>query len=185
MSGPPTIIISEPDPGVRAVLRVEFSHVGFVVLLAADGQEAEAFAARTVAHLVVLDVGLKGFGGYDACARIRRLSGYRIIPIVLTTQRPSARVDAAAEQAVATAVLAKPYSFNDLLDTLAPHLPPDDALRVNRPNASIPGATDGHAWGQQASLAWRFGSDSGLSQNRLMLPIVRGGGVKIPLYQKP
>jgi len=185
MSSPPTIIIAELDPIIRSVLRVEFSWVDFVVLLAADGQEAENFAARTVARLVVLDAGLEGFGGYDACARIRRRVGYHHAPIVLTVHERSPRVAAAATKAGATEVLAKPYSFNDLLNTLVQHLPADDLLLVNRPKA--PGLCEvaGRAWGQPAPLEWRFSNDSGLSRNRLMLPIVRGSGVKVPLIRKP
>jgi DNA-binding response OmpR family regulator len=185
MSGPATIIIAECDPLIRSALRVEFSHIEFVVLLAANGQEAEQFAAQTVAHLTVLDVALPGFSGYDACARMRRQSGYARIPIVLTAAAYSPRVDAAAKAAGATAVLGKPYSFNDLLNTLAPHLPADDPLMTRRPRTPGLGETAGQAWGQPASLEWQFGSDSGLSRNRLLLPIVRGQGSKIPLIRKP
>lgn len=185
MSGPPTIIIAEYDPLIRNVLRVEFSHVGYVVLLATDGQEAEAFAARTLAHLVVLDVALPGFSGYDACARIRRQAGYQDTPIVLTALKRSPPVDAAAATAGATAVLVKPYSFNNLLNTLAPHLPADHPLLAKIPRPPGVGEPAGQAWGQPETLEWRFGNDSGLSRNRLMLPIVRGNGVRIPLIRKP
>ncbi len=185
MSAPPTIIIAEPDPIVRDVLRVELSRLDFVVLLAASSHEAEEFAGRTIAHLVVLDVGRSGFSGYDACARTRRRDGYQDTPIVLMVHQRSARVDAAAERAGATSVLSKPYSFNDLLDALAPHLPPDDPLLTNRPRVSGWGEPKGQTWGQAPSLEWRFGNDSGLSRNRFMLPIVRGVGVKVPLYRKP
>jgi DNA-binding response OmpR family regulator len=182
MSGPATIIIAEHDARIRDVLRVEFSHINFVVLLAASGPEAEDFAAQTVAHLAVLDVALAGFSGYDACARIRRQKGYDRTPIVLTAHSQSPRVEAAAMKAGATAMLIKPYSFNDLLQTLAPHLPAGDPLQRNLPN---PGDASGREWGRPETLEWRFGSDSGLSKNRLMLPIVRGQGVRIPLIRKP
>jgi CheY-like chemotaxis protein len=185
MPGPATIIIAERDPLIRNVLRVEFSHIDFVVLLAANGPEAEDFATQTVAHLAVLDVALPGFSGYDACARMRRQKGYEFTPIVLTAHTRSARVDAAAKKAGATAMLVKPYSFNDLLNTLVPHLPADDPLLVKLPKAPGLGGMAGRAWGQPATLEWRFGSDSGLSRNRLMLPIVRGQGIRIPLVRKP
>src|SRR6202035_306259 len=111
MSDPPTMIIAERDPLVRDALRVEFSHLGFVVLLAASGPEAEDFASRTIADLAILDVTLPGFSGYDACARIRRQTGYQDTPIVLTAHKRSPRVDAAAAAAGATSILSKPYSF--------------------------------------------------------------------------
>jgi DNA-binding response OmpR family regulator len=185
MSGPPTIIIAEHDPLIRNVLRVEFSHIGFVVLLAANGPEAEDFAVRTVAHLAVLDIALPGFSGYDACARIRRQAGYERTPIVLSAHTQTPRVAAAATKAGATVMLLKPYSFNDLLNTLSPFLPADDPLLVRLPKAAGLGETAGREWGRPATLEWRFGNGSGLSQNRLMLPIVRGQGIKVPLVRKP
>lgn len=185
MRGPPTIIIAECDPLIRNALRVELSHVGFVVLLAGTGREAEDFAAQTIADLAVLDVALSAFSGYDACARIRRRAGYQGIPIVLTTHKRSPSVEAAAMTAGATAVLVKPYSFNDLLNTIAPHLPANHPLVAKLPGAAGPGDAPRQAWGRPETLEWRFGSDSGLSRNRLMLPIVRGAGVKIPLVRKP
>lgn len=180
----PSIIVAEYDPLIRNALRVEFSRMDFVVLIATSGAEAEEFAARTIVHLAVLDVALPGFSGFEACARIRRQHGYQDIPIVLTAHQRTPRIDAAAKQASATTVLAKPYSFNDLLNTLAPHLPAEHAL-MKCPRAAGLGEVAGRAWGQPASLEWQFGNESGLSRNRLMLPIVRGSGVRIPLLRKP
>jgi CheY-like chemotaxis protein len=185
MSEPPTIIVAARDQLVRNALRVEFSHLGFIVLLAMTGPEAEDFAARTIADLAVLDVELPGFSGYDACARIRRQTGYETTPIVLTVRERSPRVDAAAATAGATAILSKPFSFNDLLSALAPHLPPDHALLVRLPAAGGVGEGTGRKWGRPETLEWRFGASSGLSRNGLMLPIVRGKGVRVPLIRKP
>lgn len=185
MSDPPTIIVAERDQLVRDALRVEFSHLGFVVLLAANGPEAEDFATRTIADLAILDVALPGLSGYDACARIRRQSGYQNAPIVLTAHKRSPRVDAAAVAAGATTILSKPYSFNDLLTTLVPHLQVDHPLLIKLPTAAGLGEPKGHEWGRPETLEWRFGASSGLSRNGLILPVVRGRGVKVPLIRKP
>jgi DNA-binding response OmpR family regulator len=185
MSDPPTTIIAERDPLVRDALRVEFSHLGFVVLLAASGPEAEDFASRTIADLAILDVTLPGFSGYDACARIRRQTGYQDTPIVLTAHKRSPRIDAAAAAAGATSILSKPYSFNDLLSTLAPHLRADHPLLVKLPGAAGLGEPTGREWGKPETLEWRFGADSGLSRNGLILRVVRGKGVQVPLIRKP
>ena len=75
MSTPPIVIIAEPDPMISSALRVEFTHLDFAVFLAASGQEADEYAAYTVAQLVVIDAGLR-VGPYEACARIRRREGY-------------------------------------------------------------------------------------------------------------
>jgi DNA-binding response OmpR family regulator len=184
MSGPAIIIISEPDPMISSVLRVEFSRWDFAVLLAVDSGEAAAYAAQTVASLVVLDAGRGHVEAYEACARIRRSDGYAIRPIVVTVKELSPRMLAAAEIAGATALLPKPYSVMDLFRAVTPHLPPDDPLMVAghaRPGVAAPPRQE---WKRSGSLEWRSGDESALSRNRLLLPIVRGGGKKLPFGGK-
>ena len=169
---------------ISSVLRVEFTHWDFAVLLAADGREAEDYASQTVAHLIVLDTGKQHLGAYEACVRIRRRAGYAERPIVLTANDPSDRMMAAAERAGATALLPKPYSVRDLFAAVTPHLAADDPLLTSR--ARRPGTAEQKLeWTGAPSPAQRSGSGSALTRNGLLLPIVRGRGVKIPLIRKP
>jgi DNA-binding response OmpR family regulator len=184
MSGPAIIIISECNPMIYGVLRVEFSRWNFAVLLAASSEEAHTFASQAIASLVVLDVGNSHFSAYAACARIRRRDGYATRPIVVTVQEVCARSIAAAEMAGATALLPKPYSVTDLVRAVTPHLPADDPLLLGQARAGEP-APPTQEWKRPGSLDWpHSGEESALSMNRLLLPIVRGGGRKIPFGGK-
>jgi DNA-binding response OmpR family regulator len=176
MSEPPTIIIAEPDPLFSNTLRIEFSSADFVALMAASAAEAEDFASRTNAHLVVLDARLPGVSAYDACARIRHLDGYQATPILLTVGAVTPKIMAAAAKASVTAVLAKPYSFNELLDKVTPHVAADSVLQTFR--QSRPGMADAPnmVWGPPPSLRWPHGPGSELSRNSQMLGIVRRSG---------
>jgi DNA-binding response OmpR family regulator len=177
---PPIIIVADPDPTFRDALRVEFSQQGLAVLLAATAKDAEDYAALTVAHLVVLDVGTLGLAGYEACARIRHREGYASRPIVLTGGPVSERMEAAAERAGATALLAKPYSVDDLFATIVPHIPSGDPLAPGRSRRV--GVAQ-----EQASAplpAFRAGWNSALTRNGRLLALVRGAGVRVPLYRK-
>jgi DNA-binding response OmpR family regulator len=182
MSTPPTVIIAEPDPMISSVLRVEFTHLEFAVFLAASGREAEEYAAHTVAHLVIIDAKLH-LGGYDACARIRRWPGYAARPIVLTAKEPSPKIRAVAVKAGATVVLAKPYSVADLFSAIRPFLPPNDLLLTHGARAS--GMSAPREWAPVGSLAMSPGTNSALTRNGLLLPIVRGNGVMIPVVRRP
>jgi twitching motility two-component system response regulator PilG len=182
MSTPPIVIIAEPDPMIRSVLRVEFTRGDFAVFLASSGPEAEDFAAHTVAHLVVIDAKLK-LGGYEACARIRHREGYAERPIVLTANEPSERIRAAASAAGATVVLAKPYSVTDLFSAIRPFLQPDDLLFTHRAEPS--GVRASQEWIRGGNPTWHAGDKSALTRNGLLMPIVRGKGVSIPLIRKP
>jgi DNA-binding response OmpR family regulator len=181
MSTPPIVIIAEPDPMISSVLRVEFTHWDFAVFLAASGQEAEEYAAHTVAHLIILDSKLN-LAAYEACARIRRRQGYAGRPIVLTANEPSPRIRAAAAAAGATLVLPKPYSVSDLFSAIRPFLSPDDLLFTHR--ARAPGMSAPKEWLRGPNPTSQSGGNSALTRNGLLLPIVRGRGVSIPLIRK-
>src|SRR3954452_12019739 len=165
---PPIIIVAEPDPILRNVLRVEFSHQDLAVLLAATARDAEDYAAHAVAHLVVLDVGALGLAGYEACARIRHRDGYANRPIVLTSSTVSNRVQIAAETAGATVLLAKPYSVNDVFNAVTPYVPIGDPLKTHRPRRG--GLAQD--WTSAPLPAVQAGCDSALTRNGRLLPIV-------------
>ncbi|HEX3575241.1 MAG TPA: hypothetical protein VHU42_11630 [Rhodopila sp.] len=184
MSTPPIIIIFEPDPMISDVLRVEFSRWNFAVLLAVNTDQVHTYAAHAVASLIVLDAAKTEFAAYEACARIRRRDGYADRPIVLTAREVSPRTMAAAERAGATALLPKPYSMMDLFGAVTPHVPPEDPLlTAGRAMAGV-AAPPTQEWNTPPSLEWRSGDGSALSRNKLLLPIVRGAGVKMPLISK-
>jgi DNA-binding response OmpR family regulator len=185
MPTPSTIIVADPDPLFSNPLRVVFSHVGFAVLMASTGPEAEAFASQTRAHLVMLDAALPSLGSYDACARIRRQAGYEKTPILFTVREIETRIRAAAIKAGATCILGKPYAIGDVMNELQKHVAADDPLLAAR--AGAPGMAERQTvyWGRLGPLTWKSGPNSGLSQNAKVLPIMRGTGVRIPLVRKP
>jgi DNA-binding response OmpR family regulator len=184
MTTPPIIIIFEPDPMISGVLRVEFSRWDFAVLLAVSTDEVHTYAAQTVASLIVLDAAKTELAAYEACARIRRRDGYAGRPIVLTAREISPRTTAAAGRAGATALLPKPYSMMDLFRAVTPHVQPEDPLLTAGHALAGVAAPPTQEWNQPPSLEWRSGDGSALSRNKLLLPIVRGAGVKIPLTSK-
>jgi CheY-like chemotaxis protein len=184
MTTPPIIIISEPDSMISDVLRVEFSRWEFAVLLAEGSAAADTYAGQIVASLVVLDASTAQLSAYEACARIRRRPGYADRPIVLTAREVSHRTTAAAEVAGATVLLPKPYSVMDLFRALTPHMQPNDPLLVAGGARTGMAAPSSREWAVPGSLEWRSGGDSALSRNKLLLPIVRGLGKKIPMLGK-
>ena len=183
MSTPPIIIISEPDPMVSGVLRVEFSRWDFAVLLALTSPEADTFASQTIASLVVLDADKNLLKAFETCARIRRRAGYADRPIVLTCKEISTRTKAAAEAAGATTLLAKPYSVMDLFQAITPHLSANDPLLLASMARSGTAAPAVQEWKLGAPPEWRSADGSALSRNKMLLPIVRGTGKKIPVYR--
>jgi len=101
------------------------------VLLAHNGLEAVALASRTVASLIILDIGMPKMDGIAACTRIRELPGHALTPVVMLTFNDTGTAKAAASRAGATMFLAKPFGSAALILTLSRFLPlPEEMMRT-------------------------------------------------------
>jgi len=97
---------------VRRVLRIE----GHEVVIARDGLEALQQEAATNPDLVILDVNLPVFDGWEVC---RRIKARRDVPVLLLTVRAE-RVDMERSQAAgADDHLLKPFEIGALLQRIA------------------------------------------------------------------
>lgn len=171
------VIVAEQDWNLRNVLRQYLDTLGFRPLVTPMGGEAEDFARRVQAHLVLLDVELPGFGGYEACARIRHMPGYAGVPIVLMTAVSSSRRQMAAQRAGASAMLLKPFSMNDLTREIERFLVDPDTIPRRPADAGVPGFAEApvKVWQTGADLSWRFGEGSELSAGKRTLEMMRTG----------
>jgi CheY-like chemotaxis protein len=119
----PTVLIAEPDDGLRGGLAGVLSHDGYRVVTVQDGLELFDYlslAARSAGRLalprlVVSDVELAGCSGLDACRRLRRLPA-RLPVVLLASDRMAAR---AALLAGACDVVKKPVDLNELRGVVA------------------------------------------------------------------
>lgn len=109
----PRILAIEDDPGISGVLRRGLGVAGFQITFADDlASGREAWAAGAF-DLVLLDVMLPDGDGISLLGE-RRASGDRT-PVVLLTAREEADLRDRALAAGATAHLAKPFAFADLV----------------------------------------------------------------------
>lgn len=81
---PLKVLVAEDDPAIRDLLAHHLEREGFEVLLAADGNTALR-AARQVADLLILDLGLPAIDGFDIARTLRRER--HSLPIVMLTAR--------------------------------------------------------------------------------------------------
>ena len=78
------ILIAEDDPAIRDLLSHHLECEGFDPIAVCDGMAALR-AARDLADLAILDVGLPGIDGFEVARTLRREK--RNVPIVLLTAR--------------------------------------------------------------------------------------------------
>ena len=112
MTNPTSVLVVDDEPAFREGLRQALKQEGFVVHLAADGEEAiEVFNAYHP-DLVLLDVMLPRMSGIDVCRRIRSVGE---TPVIMVSAR-NEEIDAVVALEVgADDYIAKPYRVRELV----------------------------------------------------------------------
>jgi CheY-like chemotaxis protein len=83
----PAILIVDDHDGFRTFARGMLEAAGFTVAEAATGAEATEAARTFRPGLVLLDIGLPDFDGFEVARRLAGLSGGPIPVVVLTSTR--------------------------------------------------------------------------------------------------
>ena len=96
------ILVVDDEVYIRDLVSSALRIAGFDTLLAADGPQAIEHITRSRPDLVVLDVGLPGFDGFEVCRRLRAEGD--ATPVIFLTARDAARgpVSAASPGAATT-----------------------------------------------------------------------------------
>ena len=165
------VIIADNDYIIRGILRSVLEHQNFSVLPAVDGIEAIDYAMRTNVCLVILDYRMPRLDGFAACAEIRRLPGYAVVPIIILTAFNDDDKREAARQAGATAFLAKPFKPVDLLKAIASLL---GSSPVDGGSATATTGPAAYVWKRRPDPAPLYGEPTELSEGRRILNICRG-----------
>ncbi|WP_339107641.1 response regulator [Thioclava sp. GXIMD4216] len=112
------VLLIEDEPNIVEALRFILSRRGFVVSSESDGAKALGAIETTRPDAVILDMMLPGLSGLEILTQMRAHPALRAIPVLMLTARGQARDRAAADQAGATAFLAKPFANADLVAAL-------------------------------------------------------------------
>jgi len=112
----PTVLIVEDEEHLRATLAYNLRKAGYGVQLAASGPEAVLQFGATSPDLVLLDVMLPGYDGFEVCRRIRQVSG---VPILMLTARTDEIDTVVGLELGADDYIAKPFRMRELLARVA------------------------------------------------------------------
>ncbi len=115
IGGDVRVLVVDDEPQIRRALGTNLRARGYLVDLAADGEEALRQAADHHPDVVVLDLGLPGIDGIDV---IRGLRGWTSIPIVVLSVRADESDKVEALDAGADDYVTKPFGMNELLARL-------------------------------------------------------------------
>ena len=107
------ILVVEDEPAISTAIRSILGSADHAVDVAASGPEAMTWAESYRYDLVVLDVVLPGFDGFEVCRRLRQ-AGF-MAPILMLTARDQVDDRVRGLDAGADDYLAKPFAAAELL----------------------------------------------------------------------
>ena len=107
-----TVLVVEDDPVLADVLRRYVASAGYSVEVAGDGPSAVDAHRRLAPDLVVLDLMLPGFDGFEVCRQIRQQAP---TPVIMLTARGEESDRIAGLELGADDYIAKPFSPREVL----------------------------------------------------------------------
>jgi two-component system cell cycle response regulator DivK len=114
MTARKTILVIEDQEFNRDLL-VQILEDFYAVVVAGDGAEGLAEAARQRPDLILMDFGMPVMDGWEATRRIKAEPGLRHIPIIAITSHAMVGDEEKARQAGCDDYMAKPIHEDELL----------------------------------------------------------------------
>jgi len=108
------VLVVDDEPDIRATVSAMLEIEGYAVAEAMNGAEALAAVEADPPDLILLDMRMPVLDGWGFAAELRR-RGHRIPIVVMTAARDAARW---AAEIAATAFIAKPFGYDELIRTV-------------------------------------------------------------------
>ena len=109
------ILVVEDQEDSRRIMRDLLTSAGYEVIEAVTGEEGVAAAETHQPVLILMDIQLPDFDGYEATRRIKANPALRQIPIIAVTSYALSGDDVKAFDAGCDAYVSKPFSPRALL----------------------------------------------------------------------
>ena len=116
------ILVIEDNEDNRRIVRDLLTNVGYEVIEAVTGQEGVTAAETQGPELILMDIQLPDFDGYEATRRIKATPALSAIPIIAVTSYALSGDDVKAFEAGCNAYVTKPFSPRELLAKIREYL---------------------------------------------------------------
>ena len=118
-SSAPHVLVVDDSPSVRRVVCAFLERAGWQTTDAKDGIDALEKLGSVRPDAALVDIEMPRMNGYELLSRIKADANWKTIPVVFLTSRSAAKHRERAAQLNVDGYLVKPYSENELLQTLA------------------------------------------------------------------
>ena len=109
------ILVIEDHEDNRRIMRDLLTSVNYEIIEAVTGEEGVRSAETHRPDLILMDIQLPDFDGYEATRRIRAIPSLSSIPIIAVTSYALSGDDTKAFEAGCNAYVSKPFSPRALL----------------------------------------------------------------------
>ncbi len=113
-----SILAVDDSASMRQMVSFTLKSAGHQVTEATDGQHALDLARRQRFDLVISDVNMPKMDGITLIKQLRALDGYRLVPMLMLTTEAGSDKKAEGKAAGATGWIVKPFSPEQLLQTV-------------------------------------------------------------------
>jgi two-component system phosphate regulon response regulator PhoB len=114
-AAPARILVVEDERDIAALVAYHLTREGYRVRTADDGAEALEAISHERPDLVILDLMLPGFSGYDVLAELRRRSTIAEVPVIVLTARRDEPDRVRGLELGADDYVTKPFSPRELV----------------------------------------------------------------------
>ncbi len=114
----PSVLIVDDSLSVRKSLAEVATDAGYEAILARDGMEAVGLLLEHTPKLALVDLEMPNMNGLELTSHIRSDEKLSDLPVIMITSRTQQKHQQQAQAAGVSAYLTKPYSEEELLDTM-------------------------------------------------------------------
>ncbi len=108
------LLIVEDDNDIATMLRLYFASQGYEVDIAGRGSEALEKTRQSMPHLIILDIMLPDFDGFEVCRTLRTHTRTSHVPIIFLTQKDERSDKLQGLELGADDYITKPFDIEEL-----------------------------------------------------------------------
>lgn len=111
---PLLILVAEDDPAIRLSINDYLEMNGYSVVVAENGDRALSMLEQYHPQLLISDIKMPRKDGYELIKSIRKLPQYRLLPVILLSERRETNDRIQGYQVGCDAYLPKPFEVEEL-----------------------------------------------------------------------
>jgi DNA-binding NarL/FixJ family response regulator len=114
LSMPLTILVADDDLGTRLSISDYLDLSGYNVITVDNGLDALTMVEKFHPDLMVTDIMMPRMNGYELVRRVRQLSAFRLLPVILLTARIKTQERILGYQSGCDLYLPKPFELEEI-----------------------------------------------------------------------